>query len=504
MGDARLLEQGGEQLGLINGDGTHQHGLAAVVALADLLDNGAVLPRHGLVDGIVVILADHGLVGGNLHHVQAVDLTELVVLGHGGTRHTRELLVHTEVVLEGDGGQGLVLLLDLHPFLGLNGLMETVREAAAGHESACEGVHDHDTLLVDHIVHVQLHTAVGLDGLIDVVGQGGVLGVGEVGDLEEGLGLTGTAGGDDGGVGLLVHDVVGLDAVLLLLGVDLLDHVLLEGTDKAVGSVVEVGGGVALTRDDQRGTGLVDEDGVHLVHDGEGVAALDQTGLIDHHVVAEVVEAELVVGAVGDVGVVGLLLLGGGESVDHQTRLQPHEAVDLAHLLGVAGSQVVVDGDDVDTLTRQGVEVGGESGHQGLTLTRLHLGDTALMEDDTADELDVEGTLAQDALVRLTDGGEGLGEDVVQGLSRGQTLLEDLGHAPKLVVGHVLICGGQCLDLGGDLLQLLDLMLAVGAENFGHDTHVSKVSFLFRRGWRGNGLTAGGRKQFCVYYTIYF
>ena len=49
----------------------------------------------------------------------------------------------------------------------------------------------------------------------------------------------------------------------------------------------------------------------------------------------------------------------------------------------------------------------------------------------------------------------------------------------------------QCLDLGGDLLQLLDLMLAVGAENFGHDTHVSKVSFLFRPSRRGNELTAG-------------
>ena len=57
--------------------------------------------------------------------------------------------------------------------------------------------------------------------------------------------------------------------------------------------------------DDQRRAGLVDEDRVDLVDDREVVAALD--ALLDGvgHVVAQVVEAELVVGAVGDVGGVG-------------------------------------------------------------------------------------------------------------------------------------------------------------------------------------------------------
>ena len=69
--------------------------------------------------------------------------------------------------------------------------------------------------------------------------------------------------------------------------------------------LVELGGLVALAGDDQGGAGLVDEDGVHLVHDGEGVAPLDHVLLVDGHVVPQVVKAELVVGAVGDVGGVG-------------------------------------------------------------------------------------------------------------------------------------------------------------------------------------------------------
>ena len=65
-------------------------------------------------------------------------------------------------------------------------------------------------------------------------------------------------------------------------------------------------------RDDERRPRLVDEDRVHLVDDGVGVLALDPLLQREHHVVAQVVEAELVVGAVGDVGQVGGAALGRG------------------------------------------------------------------------------------------------------------------------------------------------------------------------------------------------
>jgi hypothetical protein len=80
-----------------------------------------------------------------------------------------------------------------------------------------------------------------------------------------------------------------------------------------------------LAGDDQRGAGLVDEDGVDLVDDGEVVSALDHLLLVDGHVVAEVVEAHLVVGAVGDVGGVGLAALLGREIVDDQADREPRK-----------------------------------------------------------------------------------------------------------------------------------------------------------------------------------
>jgi len=70
--------------------------------------------------------------------------------------------------------------------------------------------------------------------------------------------------------------------------------------------------------------------------------------------------------------------------------LETEEAVDLAHPLGVAPRQVVVDGDEVDALSFEGVEVQGERGDEGFAFARLHLGDGAFVQDHAAHELDVE------------------------------------------------------------------------------------------------------------------
>ena len=145
------------------------------------------------------------------------------------------------------------------------------------------------------------------------------------------------------------------------------------------------------------------------------MAALDLILELELHVVAEVVEAELVVGAVGDVGAVGLAALLVGEVVDDDADGEAEEAVDLAHPFGVALGEVVVDGDDVDAVAGEGVEVAGERGDEGLAFAGLHLGDLAGVEDDAADQLDVEVTHLDGALAGFADDGEGLGEDVVEG-----------------------------------------------------------------------------------------
>ena len=86
----------------------------------------------------------------------------------------------------------------------------------------------------------------------------------------------------------------------------------------------------------------------------------------------------------------------------------------------------------------EGVEIEGEGGDKGLALPGLHLGDAAGVQDDAAHELDVEGPHAQGAPGALAGDGEGLDEEIVEGLVLGEALLELLGLLAELVVGESL------------------------------------------------------------------
>ena len=90
------------------------------------LHDGRVFLLGGQVDEIAHILAHHRLVGRDDHGIQAIDLLEFKGFGIRSTGHACQLVVQTEVVLEGDGGQGLVLVLDLDPFLRFDRLVQTV------------------------------------------------------------------------------------------------------------------------------------------------------------------------------------------------------------------------------------------------------------------------------------------------------------------------------------------------------------------------------------------
>ena len=355
------------------------------MALLHVLVDGVVLLLVGAEDPVAVVASDHGSVGGDHHDAQLVDLVEFLRFGVGGSRHPRELPVHPEVVLEGDGGQSLVLAGDAHAFLGFHGLVQPVRPAPSRHGAARELVDDHDLAVLDHVVGVALVDHVRAQRLLDVVDPIGVGVRVEVVQPERLLAGLDAAVGQERVLVLLLHLVV---------------DVLLQQRDDRVGLSVLVGALLGRPGDDERGARLVDQDGIDLVHDGEIQLALHAfVGLVGH-VVAQVVEAELVVRAVGDVGVVGLAPLRLALVVDDEADGQSQEPVEPTHPLGVATGQVVVDRDHVHALAFQGVEVDGGGGHQGLALAGLHLGDLACVEDHPAAHLHVEDAHAV--------GGEGI------------------------------------------------------------------------------------------------
>src|SRR5919204_952162 len=89
-------------LRLLDRHGADQHRPSGPVHLHDLIDHGFELRLLGLVDDVRVVAADHRPVGRDDDDVERVDLVELLGLGERGARHARELLVLSEVVLDGD------------------------------------------------------------------------------------------------------------------------------------------------------------------------------------------------------------------------------------------------------------------------------------------------------------------------------------------------------------------------------------------------------------------
>ena len=441
-----------------------------------------------LVHDVRVVRPAEPPVGRDHRHVELVDLGELLGLGGRRPRHAGQLLIHPEIVLEGDGGEGLVLGLDPHPLLGLDRLVEAVRPPPPGHQAPGELVHDDDLAVLDDVVDVLLEQGVGLEGLLDVVERIHVGGVVQVVDPEEALRVGHALLGQGDRARLLVHDVVAGRGRL-----DLGELALHDGGgpgqlgNDAVDLVVLLGRALGRARDDQGGARLVDQDGVDLVDDGVVVLALDHLLETEAHVVPEVVEAELVVGAVDDVGAIGVVAgarpergepdvrrgMGRVVAVRHlvldDADLEAQRVVDRPHPLGIAPGQVVVHGDDVRARAGQRVQIGGEGCHQGLALAGGHLGDLPLVQHHPAHELDVEVPQAHRAARGLPHRREGLGQEVVELGAVGKPLAQFVRLGGEFGVGQGLHRGLERVDLLDRRPHALDVPLVLRAEDGSND-----------------------------------
>ena len=452
-----LLEQARQQLGLGHRGGADQHGLAELVALDDVVDHRVELGLLGLEHEIGLVEADHLLVGRDRHHGQAVGAGELAGLGLGGTRHAGQLVVQAEVVLQGHRGPGVVLLLDGHALLGLDRLVETVGPPPPFERAAGELVDDLHLAVLHEVVLVPLVEVLGREGLgelVDVVDRHGVVDV-----LDP-----------DGLLHLLDPGLQRDDRLLLLI------HFVVDVTGQAPGDggelVVELRRLVGRPRDDERRARLVNEDGVDLVDDGEGMLALRHEIPAPRHVVAQVVEPELAVRPVGDVRRVGGSLDGGvvdvGTDPPHR---QAEPAVDPPHPFGVTGGQVLVDRHHVHAALVEGVEVGRKRRDERLALSRLHFCDPPEVQGHATHELHVEVALAEHPPGRLAHDGVGLDEQVVQGL----TLVEALPELHRLVgegvVAQALHFGLEGTDERDELGQPPDLLAFAGAQDLREHAH---------------------------------
>ena len=449
VGDALLAQSIRKTLRLLDRDRANEDRLAFSVAFDEVVGECVELRILRHVHEVGLIHPAHLHVGRDLNDTELVDLVELPSLGHRGAGHTGEFLVETEVVLEGDRGERLILFLDPDAFLGLDPLVEALGVAPTLENSSGELVDDLDLTVGHHVVHVAVIESLGLERYVEVVDHVDVGVVVHVLDTEEFLDL--------GDPRLGGHH----------LALALIDLVVEFGS-QTLGDTGEVA--VPLRRfpnasaDDERRSRLIHQDGVDLVDDGKVVSALGEIPRLHRHVVAQVVETELVVGAVGHIrGVCGSAVVRQHVALD-QADGQTEETVHTAHPFGVAARQVVVHGDDVNTLPGECVEVDRHGRDERLALARLHFRNPVSVEHGGAHHLDVEVPLPEDSLCGFANDGVRLGLDIFEGLTSGEAGPEFVGLGAKRLIGEGMNRRFEGVDRSDDSLEVLELLALARAE----------------------------------------
>ena len=162
VGDALSHQHVADPFRGLDGGSADQHRTLLGVEVLHLVADGLELGLFRAKDLVRVVVAYHLPVGGDGHHFQLVYLGELLGLRGRRSGHAGQLLVQAEVILEGDGGQGHRLPLDLHVLLGFNGLVQSLRVAAPRHHASGELIDDDHLAVLHHVVLVSPEQYVSL------------------------------------------------------------------------------------------------------------------------------------------------------------------------------------------------------------------------------------------------------------------------------------------------------------------------------------------------------
>ena len=139
-------------------------------------------------------------------------------------------------------------------------------------------------------------------------------------------------------------------------------------------------------------------------------------------------------------------------------------SVKLAHPLGVTACEVIVDSNDVHTLACKTVKVCRKSSNKSFTFTCFHLGNSALMKYDTADNLYRVMLHTKHSPCALSAYSKGIGQDVVCGFAVCKTLLENCGLVFELAFAHSRILILKCKHLVTNRLDSFKFFFTVIAK----------------------------------------
>ena len=354
---ASLLEGICDKLRLFYGNRTYEDRLAFFVCLFDSVHDRFVLALFRRINGILQVISDNRLVRRDNDYVHVVDISEFAFLGLRRTGHPRELLIHSEVILQRYRCKCLRFRTHQHVFLGFDRLVESVAVSSSEHQTSRELIDDDDLAVLYDIVYITLHHVSGLQSLQHVMVYFHVLRVREVLHAEILFTLLDTFVGERDLLVFFFYRKVVL---------------YLQRPDESVRTLVHVCRLVTFSRNYQRCSRFVDQDGVDFVDDGIVELTLHHRFFVNDHVITQIVETVFVVRSICYICQVCRTPFLFRDTVYNAAYCQSEECVKLAHPFHVSLCQVVVDCNDVHAFSFQRVQIRRECSNEGLTFTCLH------------------------------------------------------------------------------------------------------------------------------------
>ena len=138
---------------------------------------------------------------------------------------------------------------------------------------------------------------------------------------------------------------------------------------------------------DEGSPGFIDQDAVHFIHDGIKMFPVDALLGIKLHIVAQVVESELIIRAIGNIAFVGLFPLRIIHPVDNDSHTESQGVINYTHPVGIPLCQVIVDRNQVNPPTRQGIQIERECCGKSLSLTGFHFSNFPVVKNHSSDKL---------------------------------------------------------------------------------------------------------------------
>ena len=238
-----------------------------------------------------------------------------------------------------------------------------------------------------------------------------------------------TASCDSCGFCLFINDVVSIfvDSFLILFVIHFYDSGRFQRLGKLVYDTIQCSGLIALSGNDQRRSCFINQDGVHLVHDGKVMTALNLVLFVDDHIVTQIIESEFVVGAICNITRISFPTLVVCQTVENTSNCQTEETQNLSHFIGLCFCQVVIDRYNVNALSGQRIQISCNTCNQSFTFTGLHFGNTPLMQDNCTNDLYRERFFSKDTVSRFTNRRQSLRFHAFQSFAVFQTISEFIG-----------------------------------------------------------------------------